>query len=201
MTHNGLLVVQKLLYWMYTSDYSDRRNFCLVKTKKAGAKNPVESSSSHQQNIVATGPAKLSHESRRRILDPQCLVFNIDMFLTTIRYQIPDLENLAKEKYLVAMPYCWNSEEFVGSVGFLWGNTRGMEEDLKEEVAKVVFEHLGCLEGYDEFRTILWGEGAHRAAEKGFARDLLVAGRKLARMKAEEMGKEIEDGNGKVRQR
>jgi hypothetical protein len=27
LTHDGLLVVQELLYWMYTSDYSDRQNF------------------------------------------------------------------------------------------------------------------------------------------------------------------------------
>jgi len=34
VTINGLLVVQELLHWIYTSEYSDREDYWLVMEKK-----------------------------------------------------------------------------------------------------------------------------------------------------------------------
>jgi len=67
--------------------------------------------------------------------------------------------------------------ETVTSAGLLWSNTRGVEEELKDDVAKVALENLERLERYEEFRMILWGDGVNRLAEGGFAKDLLVAAR------------------------
>jgi len=67
--------------------------------------------------------------------------------------------------------------ETVTSAGLLWSNTRGMEEELKDGVAKVALENLERLERSEEFRMILWGDGVNRLAERGFAKDLLVAAR------------------------
>jgi hypothetical protein len=71
--------------------------------------------------------------------------------------------------------------ETVTSVGLLWSNTKGMEEELKDDVAKVALENLEHLERYEEFRMVLWGDGVHRLAEKGLAKSLLVAARGLRR--------------------
>src|SRR5580765_6332018 len=67
--------------------------------------------------------------------------------------------------------------ETVTSAGLLWSNTRVMEGELKDDVAKVALENLERLERYEEFRMIPWGDGVNRLAERGFAKDLLVAAR------------------------
>ena len=179
---------------MYTSNYSDCRDFCLAKEKKAGTKNDPDLSSSRRRSVVSNHHAGSSSESRRQALTPQCLIFNIRIFLAAITYQLLDLKNLAKEKYVLATTYFWDNEEFVESVGLLWGNTKGMEEDLKVEIAQVVFENLERLEKYEEFRTILWGERSSQFGEKDFARDLLIAGRRVAKMNIDERGGEDNDG-------
>ncbi|KAE9364483.1 hypothetical protein N431DRAFT_447658 [Stipitochalara longipes BDJ] len=196
LTHDGILVVQELLYWMYTSNYSDCRDFCLAKEKKSHLKSETEPSSSRRRSMANNIPTKSSSKSRHQTLTPVCLIFNTKMFLAAITYQLPDLKTLAKEKYVLAMTYFWDNEEFVESVGLLWSNTKGMEEELKDEVAQVVFTNLERLEKYEEFRTILWGEGSHQSGGKDFARDLLVAGRRVATTKNNEMGGEGEEENG-----
>ncbi|KAN0099584.1 hypothetical protein V8E51_013359 [Hyaloscypha variabilis] len=201
LTHDGILVVQELLYWMYTSNYSDCRDFCLAKEKKAGPKNETESSSSRRRSMATNHHAtKSNSESRRQTLTPECLIFNIKMFLAAITYQLPELKILAKEKYVFAMTCFWDSEEFVQSVGLLWSNTKGTEEDLKDKVAQVVFENMERLEKYEEFRTILWGEHWQLFGEKDFARDLLLAGRRVVRIRNDEKGRESEEEHGKVAQ-
>lgn len=64
------------------------------------------------------------------------------MFITSIKYQLPELKQLAKEKYEAAMTFFWNSKEFLESAEFLWANIRGMDE----------------LKKYDEFMGLLTGD-------------------------------------------
>jgi hypothetical protein len=67
--------------------------------------------------------------------------------------------------------------ETVTLAGLLWSNTRGMEEELKDDIAKVALENLERLERCEEFRMIPLGDGVHRLAERVFAKDLPVAAR------------------------
>lgn len=145
ITTKDLLVVQELLHWIYTSEYSDREDYWLVREKKRAYLSSEAAQYVPSRCRIATVESRPMCESNRRVLSPWSLTFNVEMFITSIKYQLPELKQLAKEKYEAAMRFFWNSKEFLESAEFLWANIRGMEELKKYD------EFMGLLPGDESF--------------------------------------------------
>jgi hypothetical protein len=188
LTIEGIPVVQELLYWVYTSSYSDREDiYCLAGPLKMKARHSEAKYNNPRRPHMATvGSNKPSHESCRRALTPWSPIFSVQMLIAAIKYQLPDLKALAKENYEVASTYYWDSKEFLKLAELLWEHTKGMEEELKNAIAKVGFDHLEDLKKYDEFRRLLPGDGS-------FGRDMMEVVSKMAKQRKSEIRKEMEE--------
>jgi hypothetical protein len=96
MKTKELLVVQELMYWICTSEYSDREDVgFLIETKTTHLRSEAVFSSRQRYRITTAESSKPIHESDRRALILLSLIFNVHMLIAAVKYQLPDLNKLA----------------------------------------------------------------------------------------------------------
>jgi len=62
------------------------------------------------------------------------LIFHAKVYITAEKYDIPDLKAIAKAKFQVLVPYCWNSDEFCEATQLLWLNTMETDRALRDVI-------------------------------------------------------------------
>jgi hypothetical protein len=140
--------VEKMLTYLYTSDYSDGRT-ATENTAITLPSTPASTSS----------PAKTSKPG---LFTNSALLTNAQVFIIADKYDIQGLKMLAKVKYEEVIPQNWNSASFVASLKLLYEETLESDRLLKDVAIKTAGEHVNELMDRGEF-AVLYKENGELA--------------------------------------
>lgn len=86
-------------------------------------------------------------------ISPMILLTRI--YAVAEQYQIPDLKEGTKEKFHRDIHECWNKDDFSQIIAEVYTTTYDDVRDLRDEVIKVSWQHIGALLKKDEFQSVL----------------------------------------------
>ncbi|TVY90574.1 hypothetical protein LAWI1_G002952 [Lachnellula willkommii] len=148
-------IVEKMLLYMYTSDYSDGIQPTTADSTETTT-TPAKDSSRKKGNKAIRfvpsstpdpppGPTQFSADA---------LLTNARVFVIADKYDIQGLKQLATKKYETAVPNAWNCAEFVGSLKLLYEETLESDRVLKDVAVKTAGKHVNDLVDRGEFAAL-----------------------------------------------
>lgn len=87
------------------------------------------------------------------------LTTNAQIYVTADIYDIPELKQLATEKYRVAAQEKWNTPYFSKSLQLIYDNTRPEDKDIKKVALEIIKKRLNALLDRGEFTAVLKENG------------------------------------------
>ncbi|TVY20479.1 hypothetical protein LARI1_G001841 [Lachnellula arida] len=142
-------IVEKMLSYMYTSDYSDGRN-STTSTKATSTTTPSRPVSSKHSTAASTSKAASSNAP----------LTNAQVFVIADKYDIQGLKALAKKKYEEVIAESWNCASFIASLKLLYEETLESGRALRDVAAKVAGQHAKELADRGEFAALCQEHGS-----------------------------------------
>ncbi|PLB47857.1 hypothetical protein P170DRAFT_465392 [Aspergillus steynii IBT 23096] len=93
------------------------------------------------------------------------MLFNIRVYQIADKYVVPQLKQLAKEKFEIVLKACWQMDDFPTAIAEGYGCTPKEDRGLRDPLVKISHEHITQLLAKDDFQTAL-------EETTGFAADL-----------------------------
>ncbi|TVY58983.1 BTB and MATH domain-containing protein 43 [Lachnellula cervina] len=136
-------IVEKMLSYMYTSDYSDQQN-STIRTEITVVCGPGGSVYLKETTTASTSNLVISSAP----------LTNAQVFVIADKYDVQGLKELAEKKYEEAIAGSWNSASFVASLKLLYEETLESDRALKDAAAKVAGQHARELVDRGEFAAL-----------------------------------------------
>ncbi|TVY45333.1 Arm repeat protein interacting with ABF2 [Lachnellula occidentalis] len=131
-------IVEKMLSYMYTSDYSDGPD-----STEPGSTPSKSVPSASSTAVSSSNPSPTSAS-----------LTNAQLFVIADKYDIQGLKELAKKKYEEVIADSWNSASFVASLKLLYEETLESDRALKDAAVKVAGQHAKELVDRGEFAAL-----------------------------------------------
>lgn len=83
------------------------------------------------------------------------MLFNVNVYQTGDKYDIPNLKKQAKEKFAVALKNCWEMDDFPVAIAKAYSTTVASDRGLRDLLIETCLEHIDELLGNDDFKQVL----------------------------------------------
>ncbi|KAL9602949.1 MAG: hypothetical protein Q9219_001474 [cf. Caloplaca sp. 3 TL-2023] len=154
-------MVDKLIQYLYTSDYSDADNYLLCENTTGCASESVKDSNMSDEE---EGKA----ESPLRTEEPQKLSLNAGMYIAGDRYDLSGLKDLARQKFSTALVDRWDKEDLPDVIRTIYEETLSTDRALRDSLTPTLQKHKQALREDEGFMEVVKSHG-------DFAVDLIDA--------------------------
>ncbi|PLN76859.1 BTB/POZ domain protein [Aspergillus taichungensis] len=83
------------------------------------------------------------------------MLFNVNVYQTGDKYDIPKLKEQAKEKFAVALKNCWEMDDFPVAIARAYSTTVASDRGLRDLIVDTCLEHISELLENDDFKQVL----------------------------------------------
>lgn len=83
------------------------------------------------------------------------MLFNVNVYQTGDKYDIPKLKEQAKEKFTVALKNCWEMDDFPVAIARVYSTTVASDRGLRDLLVDTCLEHIDRLLENDDFKQVL----------------------------------------------
>ncbi|PKY07468.1 BTB/POZ domain protein [Aspergillus campestris IBT 28561] len=83
------------------------------------------------------------------------MLFNVNVYQTGDKYDIPKLKEQAKEKFAVALKNCWEMDDFPVAIARAYSTTVASDRGLRDLLVDTCLEHIDDLLEDDDFKQVL----------------------------------------------
>ena len=83
------------------------------------------------------------------------MIFNVEVYSITDKYEILALKLRATEKFGKAVRTCWDMDDFAYAITEVYSSTPSTDRGLRDTFVEVAYKHINTLLEKDDFRGVL----------------------------------------------